>query len=240
MKRARDLLFVCLVLITFAQVLKAQNVAQSGLERLLELAAKSTPNEWAELLMQADSEAVKMERRQPDPRCVYRCVKINPYTLVFRWSEIGHQEVYQHDLLKIVVLAHRGTRSGAQALARLLEPGCGPLSTQWAPYFKTVIDILEFPPWRDLGDADLLRILAEAYETWWSLSKALPTEPILKDDGLTPQDFQKGAEQARLNAIAAYKEVIAKLPNDQEAAEHLRSLQENRDKHQLKWFCSGD
>ncbi|MGA8030102.1 MAG: hypothetical protein WB992_23390 [Bryobacteraceae bacterium] len=220
--------------------MNAQNSPQEQVERLLNQAEGKAPAQWAKLLMEADAEAVKMERQVSDGCCGYRCVRIHEYTLTFQWGEIGARETYQHDLLKTVVRAWQGTEIGAQALVRLLQPGCGPLANEWMPYFKLVLDILEFPPWRRVNDAGLIRIRAEAYETWWSLSKAAPDEPGLTDSGLKPQDFQPGAEEARLKAIAAYQELSAKDPRNRQAVEHLQKLRAGEDTHQRQWYCFGD
>ena len=217
-----------------------QNSPQIQVQRLLEQADGKEPAEWAKLLMDADAEAVKMERRTPGRCCGYRCARIRQYTLTFLWSEIGAREIYEHDLLKTVVRARQGTEIGAQALARLLQPGCGPLANEWVPYFKLVLDILEFPPWQNVNDTELTHIRAEAYETWWSLSRASPNEPSLRDNGLKPQDFLDGAEEARLKAIAAYRELTAKDPSDRQVAEHLQKLLSSEDTHQRQWYCFGD
>jgi hypothetical protein len=220
--------------------LTAQDSSQVQVQKLLEQAEGKEPAQWAKLLMDADTLAAKMERKASDGCCGYRCARIGQYTLTFVWSEIAAQEIYQHDLLKTVVHARRGTEIGAQALTRLLEPGCGPLATAWVPYFKFVLDILESPPWQGVNNTGLTRIRAEAYETWWSLSKASPNEPPLADNGLKPQDFIEGADEARSKAVAAYQELAAKDPHDSEAVEHLRKLRAGEDTHQRQWYCFGD
>ena len=220
-----------------------QSSAQQKVEQLLQRADGKEPRIWAQLLIMADAEAVKLKRDTMSPECCgYRCFKIQGHQLTFRWDEIGRTEEYQHDLLKTVVLAQYGTKWGADALSRLLLPGCsGPLSADtWNPYFKTVLNILEAPHWHNIEDVRLKRILAEAYETWWSLSKAAATEPVMADSGLTADNFRDGAEQARIRAIAAYRRVLQLEPSDHNAAEHLRNLIAGKDTQQRNWYCFGE
>lgn len=218
----------------------AGQAGQARLQELIALAKAGQPDDWAKNLLLADTEAIKMERKVSGGCCGFRCLRIGDFTLTFRWNDIAQQESYQHDLLKAVVRAQPGTKLGAQALIRLLEPGCGPLADDFVPYFKLVIDILESGAWQRMDEPGLARIRAEAYETWWSLSKAPPNDPMLTDNGQTTQDFQTGAPEARRKAIEAYQRIIDKDPRDEASLRHLQSLQSGRDTQQRNWYCAGD
>jgi hypothetical protein len=98
--------------------------------------------------------------------------------LHYRWNEIGQSEEYQHDLLKTVVSARRGTPEGADALVVLLRSASSTLDNDWVPLFRTVIGIVGSRRWQVLKDPRLIRIEGEAYETWWSLSRANPSDPL--------------------------------------------------------------
>lgn len=230
---------VCMAALLAAQT--APTDADRTVRQLLSQASSHPGEQWTALLMRADSEAEKLATRRLTGCCGYRCIQIGEFTLTYRWNDIAHQEEYQHDLLKIVITARRGTVEGAAALALLLKDGCrSGVANSWTPYFKTVLDILDAPPWRNTDSPALIRMRAEAYETWWSLSKAPVNEPILVDDGLHPADFEDGAENARRAAIATYRRLLEKASSDAAAREHLRNLQAQRDTHQHTWYCSGD
>ncbi len=208
--------------------------------QLLEATQGKEANEWAALLMKADEVAVQLQARKAGGCCGYRCLRLGQYTLTFPWDEIGRTEIYQHDLLRTVVEARRGTETGAVALARLLSDGCGLLSNDWTPYFRTVLDILNFPAWENVNSTALTRIRAQALETWWSLSQASPAEFPLKDNDVRQRDFERGADEARAQAIAAYQSLIARNPQDTDARERLRRLMASEDTHQRRWYCFGD
>lgn len=232
---------VLFLLVADAKTLPAaQESPQTEVQHLLDLAKGKQPDAWAKSLIAADAEAGKMAKTIPGGCCGFRCVRIGGYTLTFLWNEIRREETYQHDLLKTVVRAQPGTKAGARALIRLLQPGCGPLADSWIPYFRIVLAILESSPWQAMDDPELTRIRAEAYETWWSLSKASPDDPALTQDGKTFRDFETGAPEARLKAIEAYKQVLEKDRRDQMATEHFEELRIEHDTHQRKWYCFAD
>lgn len=217
----------------FAQSLSPED----RLNQLLSLAEHSESDRWAAYLIDADSQAVLMERKVAGGCCGFRCSRVHGFTLTFLWNEAAGSERYQHDLLKLVVRSRPGTKAGVRALEALLKPGCGPLASEWLPYFRVVLGILESAPWRQVNDVELTRVRAEAYETWWSLSRAAPSEPLLADNGLKPQDFEIGAQDARSRAITAYEQVVARDPRDKVALEHLASLRAGQDTHQRQWYC---
>jgi hypothetical protein len=194
---------------------------------------------WASYLMQADAAAEKLESTKPSGCCGLRCVRVRGFELHFRYNGIQDQENYQHDLLQLITI-HGGTPYGAEALVRLLPTGCQTIASQWTPYFKTVIGILESRPWRAMSDPRLTKIRAEAYETWWSLSQSSPDDPDLEDQRLTPQDFVEGAAQARQQAIDAYQEIVNSKNGSPEILEHLAKLKSGEDTRQRSWFCLGD
>jgi hypothetical protein len=57
------------------------------------------------------------------------------------------------------------------------------------PLFKVVIEIVSSRRCQMLKDVPLTRIEGEAWETWWSLSKAQPNDPTLADNSVSPLDF---------------------------------------------------
>jgi len=190
--------------------------------------------------MQADGQAEKLERRQHDPNTVGSYPLIAPDTrLTFLWNGIAQVEEYQHDLLRKVVEAGPGTQWGADALVALLRSGSVLSEDERVPLFKVVIEWLSEPGWQALKDTRLTRIEGEAYETWWSLSKASPDEPMLVDAGVSPSNFVAGAEEARLKAIADYERVLLK-ENDPALRRRTEELKSGHGTDQRRWFRWGD
>lgn len=58
---------------------------------------------------------------------------------------------------------------------------------------------------------------AQAYETWWSLSRS-------EGDYAVADNYQEGAESARRKAIAYYEQIMAHSPETVEAAYSRRTL----------------
>ena len=103
-----------------------------------------------------------------------------------------------------------------------------------------MLAILETKRWKDLDDYRLTKIRAEAYETWWSLSKADPKEPPFADARLDPKDFADGAATARLRAIAGYQALVKSHHADADIAARLKKLLAGTDTEQRDWYCFGD
>src|SRR5579863_1970940 len=61
--------------------------------------------------------------------------------------------------------------------------------------------------------------VGQAYETWWSLSRAGPN-----NDYVQPENYRTGAETARQNAIRIYEQVTSLAPASLEAAYAKREL----------------
>jgi hypothetical protein len=181
--------------------------------------------------------------RKPPPCCGVRYLQISGHTLTFRWNEIQGSENYEHDLLRTVVWSQRGKPIGADALVAALRLGVQ------QPWFRDallspvlhqrIIGVLESATWRKLSDPRLMRITAEAYETWWSLSLSKPTDFAVADMGFTASNFSEGAEEARLKAIQLYEHILATQDNP-ELRTRVANLRASRDTGQLAWFRSGD
>lgn len=168
------------------------------------------------------------------------------FDLTFHWNEIQGNENYAHNLLTLIVSTRRGTAVGADALVEMLE--LGPHARWWnggaeflAPVLhQHVISILESPMWHKLEDPGFTRIAAEAYETWWSLSRAMAGDFGLEDLRLTAADFTTGSEAARLKAVQLYEDVLKLQPDDEELTRRIALLRQRQDTHQRAWFQGGD
>jgi hypothetical protein len=112
-----------------------------------------------------------------------------------------------------------GTLSGADALVELLRlrpsrPWFNDLLVS-LPLHEQGIRIIGAPRWQKLNDPRLIRIQAEAYRTWWSLSLAPGDDPQLSDLGAKAADFAQGTDSARRNALRLYQKAIAATAHPQ-------------------------
>jgi hypothetical protein len=210
------------------------------------------PQPWARLLILADAEAAKLERRKRNDCCDIRTVKIGVGLgyLHYRWNEIQQSENYEHDLLRLVIRQMRGTPEGADALSVLL--GMGPYGGPWfdddellpddfaeLELHRRIIAVLTSPSWSKLKDYRLMRILGEAYETWWCLSLAKNDDPELGQAGVYASRYVSGAELARMKAVNLYEAVLT-THTDPELRKRLATLRARQDTHHRLWFRAGD
>jgi hypothetical protein len=221
--------------------------------RELVQAARRTPDQkqHVRLLIKADAEAVKLERREHPECCDIRCVKISDDVFLhYRWNGIQLAENYEHDLLRKYVRWFRGTPAAADALVEMLRLGAygGPwfnddefLPDEFAEnhLHRRIISLLSAPTWKKLNDPRLSRILAEAYETWWSLSRASADDPELQQSGVAASDYQTGAEVARRKAIELYQKNLTG-ESDPELRSRVAKLRKREDTRQRAWFRGGD
>lgn len=219
-------------------------------EMLAQASNASRPQPWAKLMMQADMEAARLEHREFTRGVDVRLVNVQPFgDLNYRWNGIAQTEEYQHDILRRVIRELKGTPAGVDALVELLGFGTygewlsnAELSPDRFPgmlLHRKIISIIDAPSWRRLNDIRLIRIEAEAYETWWSLSLAKPRDPELFDVGVSAADYAEGADAARLQAVRLYERVLA-AGHDPALRDRLAKLRRREDTGQRAWFRAGD
>ena len=208
--------------------------------------------QWAHLLIIADAEAAKLERREHNDCCDIRSVRVGAGLgyLHYRWNELQQSENYEHDLLRLVIRQRRGTPEGADALSVLL--GMGPYGGPWfdddallpddlsgMELHRRIIAVLTSPSWSKLKDFRLMTSLGEAYETWWCLSVAKNDDPELGQAGVYASRYVPGAELARQKAVNLYEAVLASHP-DPKLRSRLAALRARQDTHHRVWFRAGD
>jgi hypothetical protein len=71
---------------------------------------------------------------------------------------------------------------------------------------------------------DVQLTVAQAYETWWSLSQPQPTVEDDYSERVEPQKYQEGAEAARQKAIAYYERLLQAAPQSDHAVYARRQL----------------
>jgi hypothetical protein len=118
------------------------------------------------------------------------------------------------NLLKLVSERYANSRWGDRALLEQLN-SCDEDENR----FRSVIDeATHFLAARPASRyrLDVMFALAQAFETWWSLSQAVD------DQFVKPEDYQSGADEARRKAIAWYEKVVDLVPGSDMAFEASR------------------
>jgi hypothetical protein len=191
-------------------------------------------------LMEADGAAVQLEQCAPGVRRDEwtRRIQIGGQQLTFKWFEPAGCDYYQHDIAMRVAKANEGKPLGADALVAALRSVRPDMifGRQDQFLFRTVIDLLEARPWRELHDWRMDEILGEAYETWWSLSLMKDDDNLITVGGFKRTDFEEGAAEAQRKAIAAYERVVAAGHGEPDMIVRLADIRMGRDTGQRAWM----
>jgi hypothetical protein len=164
---------------------------------------------------------------------------------------VESQWTYGGDLLKRVSMEYSDTVWGEHAFLALLRQGWEPAEgcTAGPDQFRQVIQqglpfLEKHPNSPDRFDVQLA--VAQAYETWWSLSQAaVPGQNATEtnEDGesdVDPREYQQGAEAARQQAIARYTQLLQLDPQSDYAiyaARQLPRLKSAIDTGQRRFYC---
>jgi hypothetical protein len=151
--------------------------------------------------------------------------------------------VYTGSLLKRVWADYGETGWGERAFLLLLSHGwdtgvdCQGGSDQFRQVTQQGPPFLEKHP-KSPYQIDVQLAVAQAYETWWSLSQA-PTDE--EDSDVRPQKYQEGAEAARQQSIARYEQLLQTSPQSDHAAYARRELPRLKlgiDTGQRRFYCT--
>jgi hypothetical protein len=154
---------------------------------------------------------------------------------------------YSGDLLKHVSTDFGDTPWGERAFLLLLDHGwntgvaCSADSDQFRIVIQQGLVFLEkhsSSPYR----LDVQFAVAQAYETWWSLSQALrPQERVDEEEpDADPAQYQKGAEAARQKAVEVYEQLLQAAPQSDYAVYARRVLPRLKlglDTGQRRFYC---
>ncbi len=169
----------------------------------------------------------------------------------YHFIHIGGDWEYQHDLLWRVWKEYGATDWGERAFVLLLNHGwdtsgeCRQGSDQFREVIRRGKDFLVQRP-KGPHRLEVLLSLAQAYETWWSLSQAAPCKSGHATDCdpyVTPELYQTGAAAARQKAIRYYEQLLRLASNSPEAAYarlHLPRLKLEIDTNQRAFSCIYD
>ena len=166
-----------------------------------------------------------------------------PFHFGYHFDQLGATWVSDHGLARQVYRDYPNTPAGEWAFLTLEKMGwntsvgcAGDPAT-----FRSVIaesgrfiDRHRHSPYR----LDFLFDLAQAYETWWSLSQARSD-----DDYVVAGNYAQGADDARKRAIELYRRIVPEAPNSEFAAYAkltLLRLQSKLDTGQRQYYCVYD
>jgi hypothetical protein len=166
-----------------------------------------------------------------------------PFRFAYRYDELGASWVYDHALARQVYRDYPDTPAGEWAFLTLEKlgwnTGVGCLGDP-ATFRSVIAESGRFfnrhrnSPYR----LDFLFDLAQAYETWWSLSQARPD-----DEYVVAANYTSGAEAARLRAIELYGQIAREAPKSDFAAyakPTLARLVSKVDAGQRQYYCIYD
>ena len=214
---------------------------QQTLKQLLEAVRGAGEDRKLELLMAADRVAGLPSAAETQAPASYdRTTSIAGYTLRYRYSELGAGWEYQHDLLEAVWRDYPQSQWGVAALLQLQASGWDPsgVCANGTDQFRAVIAhgeqfLARHPatPHR----AEMVLSLAEAYETWWSLSRAPAS-----DDYVTADHYREGAATALRKAIQLYESLPPNEPPAVVARHRLPRLKLGIDTVQRRFYCIYD
>lgn len=238
-----------------SQILKSDyplpdpKIVRQLLDRLLEAANGAPPEKKPPLLLAADAVAGRLALPSlvpPSPELQRELDGLAAQGLTFTWVELDGGWFYQNNLLWRLWRDFPTSEEGEDAFVLLLRQGWdkAPCCKTGLDSFRTVIDNGEdflsnrtkTPHRRDVAF-----LLAQAYETWWSLS--LVSEENREEGDPSPAAYRAGAAAAREKAIAYYSEIVATAPDGAEAncsRKPLSLLRENQDTHQRRFYCYCD
>lgn len=172
----------------------------------------------------------------------------------FTWDSLGDSWIYHHNLLWAAWRAGPDTEWGQDAFFLLLASGwdTSGVCHNGADEFRTVIN--EGKKFLAGHPASPMRLpvnylVAEAYETWWSLSEWSSCSPVtdLGPGRCRPAPasarYRTGAEAARREAIADYQALFAADPATYATPAvqwRLARLQLGIDTNQRRFYCLYD
>lgn len=217
---------------------------QTTLQVLLEKAATAPPERRPALLLAADRLAGRWDVAQRPSEGLGKIRKqFGPYQLNYEWNHLGSNWVYWGDLRRQVWQDYADTEWGEFAFVLFLSTGwdgtigCAKGSDQFREVIERGEEFLSRRPHGKLM-LDIVFMLAQAYETWWSAGQA-----SIQDSYVDRFQYQEKAARAREKAIDNYEEVMRLAPEGYEAdyaRRHLPRLKLAIDTNQRRFFCIYD
>jgi hypothetical protein len=214
--------------------------------------AQATPaNDQPPLLLAADFLAGRLNFGPdvpPTPESKRELEQLAHRGLTYRYSDLGSTWAYSHDLLWRVWRDFPSSSWAEDALLLLLEDDWDPSGdcTAGPDSFRVVIrqgeDFLAGHP-QSRYRRETLYLVAQAYETWWSLSRAKACQSSEDSDcdfDVNADSYRQGAEEARGKAVGYYGQVLemdSSGPLAEDARLHLDALKRKLDTAQRRFYC---
>ncbi len=222
-----------------------------ALVRLLTSAKTSPPDRQPILLLAADHLAWRLpsvmtnDKSQAGHWLEWR-TQLASLGVTYEESALSPDEnpwTYTGNLLQRVWTDYSETDWGERAFLLLLTQGwdtgveCAAGRDQFRQVIQRGLPFLEKHA-KSPYQLDVQLAVAQAYETWWSLSQA-PTGEEYSD--VDPQKYREGAEVARRESIARYEQLLQTAPQSDHAAYALRELPRLKlgiDTGQRRFYCT--
>jgi len=158
--------------------------------------------------------------------------------------------IYTGNLLRRVWTDYGETDWGERAFLMLLSQGwdtsveCAAGTDQFRQVIQQGLPFMEKHA-KSPYQLDVQLAVAQAYETWWSLSLApMPSQAPTAEEDSEPviyRQYQEGAEAARQQSIARYEQLLQTTPPSDQAAYARRELPRLKlgfDTGQRRFYCT--
>jgi hypothetical protein len=216
-------------------------------------AAKTAPAERKPaILFAADLVASHLGCDDPHARdgvnsdCAQLKADLSRFNLTLKYDELGAGYYYPRDLLWRLWAEYPKTVWGERAFVLLLDRGwdtsftCEKGGDQTREVIRQGESFLRQHPGSSYR-AVVKLLVAEAYASWWSLSNENAGSEM--SDYVDPKQFQEGAEDARLKAIAYFEEILQLVPGTELskfADQVLPPLRDHQILDNYRFFCVYD
>jgi hypothetical protein len=217
----------------------------TDMRRALDIAKTVPPEQQALLQLAVDrlADHILVTDHAASPDWDEQRAQLAAHGMTYSWNELGGTWVYQHEYLWRVWQDDSNSPPGQEAFVMLLNKGwdttgyCGGGAEQFRKVIEHGEKFLETYPESPRRSA-VEFALAQAYETWWSLSQASKADEYGQSDR-----YQAGADVAREKALSFYSHVLKLAPGSAEAAYARRELPRLKlsiDTNQRRYFCIYD
>jgi hypothetical protein len=225
-----------------------------ALVKLLQSAKTSAPDRRPLMLWAADRLAERLPQvianeKSPNADWTEWQTQLASFGITYEPSSDADAPLaYTGGLLKRVWTDYGQSEWGERAFLVLqshgwdMAPSCEAGSDQFRAVIQQGLPFLEQHP-KSPHLLDVQLTVAQAYETWWSLSQPQVTtaDEFSESENVDTQKYQEGVEAARQKAIAYYERLLQTAPQSDQAAYARRVLPRLKlgiDTGQRRFYCT--